>query len=168
MFAIHALTAIWCLAQQGWFSSSSSCSCSSPSSSGSTSSISSSPIHFLFQQFQPTVLLLEGDDYTKLGLAVVVLILEGLHAVCYRRVLKKEFFNSLSTLFHITIMLRKGLELDWLCPSVLLYLVAVCPPIWILELKMADIRCAVRCECAVSFIVCLFAITGVINNDHDV
>ena len=26
----------------------------------------------------------EGDAYTKLGLAVVVLILEGLHAVCYR------------------------------------------------------------------------------------
>ena len=37
-----------------------------------------------------TVLLLEGDDYTKLGLAVVVLILEGLHAVCYRRVLKDK------------------------------------------------------------------------------
>ena len=90
MFAIHALTAIWCLAQQGWFPSSSSCSCSSPSSSGSTFLISSSPIHFLFQQFQPTVLLLEGDDYTKLGLAVVVLILEGLHAVCYRRVLKDK------------------------------------------------------------------------------
>ena len=60
---------------------------------------------------------------------------------------KKEFFRSLSTLFHITIMFRKGLELDWLCPSVLLYLVAVCPPIWILELKMADIRCAVHTEC---------------------
>ena len=147
MFAIHALTAIWCLAQQGWFPSSSSCSCSSPSSSGSTSS----PIHFLFQQFQITVPLLEGDDYTKLGLAVVVLILEGLHAVCYRRVLrKKEFFRSLSTLFHITIMFRKGLELDWLCPSVLLYLVAVCPPIWILELKMADIRCAVHCAVSLS------------------
>ena len=42
-------------------------------------------------------------------------------------------------------MFRKGLELDWLCPSVLLYLVAVCPPIWILELKMADIRWAVHC-----------------------
>ena len=38
------------------------------------------------------------------------------------------------------VTIRKGLELDWLCPSVLLYLVAVCPPIWILELKMADIR----------------------------
>ena len=44
-------------------------------------------------------------------------------------------------------MFRKGLELDWLCPSVLLYLVAVCPPIWILELKMADIRCAVCIMC---------------------
>ena len=40
----------------------------------------------------------------------------------------------------IMMIIRKGLELDWLCPSVLLYLVAVCPPIWILELKMADIR----------------------------
>ena len=86
MFAIHALTAIWCLAQQGWFSSSS----FSSSLSGSTSSISSSHIHFLFQQFQLIMPLLEGDNYTKLGLAVVVLILEGLHAVCYRRVLKKR------------------------------------------------------------------------------
>ena len=33
---------------------------------------------------QIMVISLEGDAYTKLGLAVVVLILEGLHAVCYR------------------------------------------------------------------------------------
>ena len=33
---------------------------------------------------QIMVIPLEGDAYTKLGLAVVVLILEGLHAVCYR------------------------------------------------------------------------------------
>ena len=35
---------------------------------------------------------------------------------------------------------RKGQELAWLCPSVLLYLASICPPIWILELKMANIR----------------------------
>ena len=32
----------------------------------------------------PHPLCAEGDDYTKLGLSVLVLILEGLHAVCYR------------------------------------------------------------------------------------
>ena len=49
--------------------------------------------------------LLEGDDYTKLGLAVVVLILEGLHAVCYRRVLKKGILqitiNFVSHHYHV-------------------------------------------------------------------
>ena len=48
--------------------------------------------------------------------------------------------SSSSSINDDSSIIRKGLELDWLCPSVLLYLVAVCPPIWILELKMADIR----------------------------
>ena len=43
-----------------------------------------------FNNFNQQCFSLEGDDYTKLGLAVVVLILEGLHAVCYRRVLKDK------------------------------------------------------------------------------
>ena len=43
----------------------------------------------LLQLLLPLLLLppispTEGDEYTKLGLAVIVLILEGLHAVCYR------------------------------------------------------------------------------------
>ena len=103
-------------------------------------------------------LLPEGDAYTKLGLAVVVLILEGLHAVCYRFLqflhgdhiplcdhhtfimIIHYSLSSSSSINDDSSIIRKGLELDWLCPSVLLYLVAVCPPIWILELKMADIR----------------------------
>ena len=61
---------------------------------------------------------LEGDEYTKIGIAIIVQVLEGLHALCY----------------------RKGQELSWFCPSVFFYLVAVCPSVWILEIQMTSIR----------------------------
>ena len=65
-----------------------------------------------------TVYCTEGDAYTKIGIAIIVQILEGLHALCY----------------------RKGQELSWFCPSVFFYLVAVCPSVWILEIQMTSIR----------------------------
>ena len=65
-----------------------------------------------------TVCCTEGDAYTKIGIAIIVQILEGLHALCY----------------------RKGQELSWFCPSVFFYLVAVCPSVWILEIQMTSIR----------------------------
>ena len=49
----------------------------------------------------------------------------------------------LETYSLLIIVLRKGLELSWFCPSVFFYLVAVCPSIWVLEIKMASIRWAV-------------------------
>ena len=68
----------------------------------------------LIRQFN----FLEGDEYTKIGIAIIVQMLEGLHALCY----------------------RKGQELSWFCPSVFFYLVAVCPSVWILEIQMTSIR----------------------------
>ena len=68
----------------------------------------------LIRQFN----FLEGDEYTKIGIAIIVQVLEGLHALCY----------------------RKGQELSWFCPSVFFYLVAVCPSVWILEIQMTSIR----------------------------
>ena len=29
---------------------------------------------------------LEGDKYTKIGIAIIIQVLEGLHAICYRSV----------------------------------------------------------------------------------
>ncbi|TRY76799.1 hypothetical protein TCAL_10458, partial [Tigriopus californicus] len=43
----------------------------------------------------------------------MILMVEGFHALCY----------------------RKGEELAWLCPSVLIYLSCIIPSIWILELR---------------------------------
>ena len=42
----------------------------------------------------------EEDVYWNLAVGIVVLILEGIHALCY----------------------RKGEELSWFCPSVFIYL----------------------------------------------
>ena len=46
------------------------------------------------------------------AIGILLLILEGLHSLCYRR----------------------GEELKWFCPSVFLYLCTIVPAIWILEL----------------------------------
>ena len=83
----------------------------------------------------PVFNLLEGDKYTKIGIAIILQVLEGLHALCYRLVsfIVKENKTILN--------LRKGQELSWFCPSVFFYLVAVCPSVWILEIEMTSIRC---------------------------
>ena len=30
------------------------------------------------------IFCVEGDEYTKIGIAIIIQILEGLHALCYR------------------------------------------------------------------------------------
>lgn len=54
----------------------------------------------------------EGDNYWYMGIGILVLFGEGLHALCYRR----------------------GEELKWFSPSVFFYLASIVPAIWILEL----------------------------------
>ena len=55
----------------------------------------------------------EEDSYWKMAIGILIQALEGFHALCY----------------------RKGEELSWFCPSVLIYLGSIVPAIWILELK---------------------------------
>ncbi|XP_059083788.1 transmembrane protein 26-like isoform X2 [Tigriopus californicus] len=56
----------------------------------------------------------KSDWYWRVGIAIImILMVEGFHALCY----------------------RKGEELAWLCPSVLIYLSCIIPSIWILELR---------------------------------
>ena len=64
----------------------------------------------------------EEDKYWQLAIGILVLLLEGLYALCY----------------------RKGQELEWFCPSVFIYLCSIVPAIWILELKpnRREVLCA--------------------------
>ena len=93
MFSLHALITLWRLVSQG------------------EGRLPGSPLSSIL--FFP-----EGDAYTKIGFAILLQILEGLHSLCY----------------------RKGQELSWFCPSVFFYLIAVCPSVWILEIQMTSIR----------------------------
>ena len=76
---------------------------------------------------------LDGDKYTKIGIGVIIQILEGLHALCYRSRMKLLPLP-------IYLFFRKGRELSWFCPSVFCYLIAVCPSVWILEIQKTSIR----------------------------
>ena len=69
------------------------------------------------KKYLPNVVLLKyifkaGDGYWKFAIGILFLIGEGLHSLCYRR----------------------GEELKWICPSVVIYLASIVPAIWILEL----------------------------------
>lgn len=87
--------------------------------------------------------ILDGDKYTKIGIGVIIQILEGLHALCYRFgiILSSPWGLGTRELGLDNFMLfRKGRELSWFCPSVFCYLIAVCPSVWILEIQKTSIR----------------------------
>ena len=56
MFSLHALITLWRLVSQG-----------------------QEKLIMIILNFS-----VEGDEYTKIGIAIIIQILEGLHALCYR------------------------------------------------------------------------------------
>ena len=83
----------------------------------------------------------EGDTYWKLGIGIIILFCDGLHALCNRKVFlsivsqKSEFPNHIETIINDMILNFQGEELKHFCPSVFIFLATILPAVWILELK---------------------------------